>query len=305
MLDNLSNLLNIRNHYIKIKMKLNTLAWTSWTLSAMLLASLTYNPIYLIILLACAATVARASGLHPLASIKAAVIFGTPLMLINAFFVHKGSHVLFEIPSHFLGLRLLLISGVVTLESVAAGLIFMLLLAVMLLAFNVFNHVTSPDAVIRLIPRRLANSALLVGVTFRFIPTLTADLHNISDAQKSRGLRLHSSSLLARARNHAALLLPTLTNSLERSIHLAEAIESRGYGGARSKYFKEEWSARDKVLTALYAGLAALVLALKFSGALTFWQAFNVEGLAAPPINPLLAAAALLYALPAIKSKKK
>jgi energy-coupling factor transport system permease protein len=84
----------------------------------------------------------------------------------------------------------------------------------------------------------------------RFIPTLVRDAGRISDVQRSRGLELDRGNLAQRLRNRTAILVPLLANSLDRTVQLAEAMESRAFGsGCRRTFYKNiKISRRDMII---------------------------------------------------------
>ncbi|MFH1788511.1 MAG: hypothetical protein ABH834_03945, partial [Candidatus Altiarchaeota archaeon] len=123
---------------------MNTYSWTSWMLLAMSIAVLTYNPLYHLLLFAALMVLSIKHNIPVTRIILAGVCFGLPLFMINILFVHHGENTIFEIPSKttILGkiIPLSAISGPVTLESVAAAAIFMLILVNMLLVFSIYNN---------------------------------------------------------------------------------------------------------------------------------------------------------------------
>jgi energy-coupling factor transport system permease protein len=52
------------------------------------------------------------------------------------------------------------------------------------------------------------------------------------DAQKSRGLELEKGNLLKRIKNHIPILIPLIVTAIRRSMEMAEALESRGFGAS-------------------------------------------------------------------------
>jgi energy-coupling factor transport system permease protein len=69
-------------------------------------------------------------------------------------------------------------------------------------------------------------------------------------------------------RNRGALILPLLSNSLERAMQVAEAMESRGYGiSVRRTFYRDApLLAEDVVALALQGVAAGLVVAMRFVG---------------------------------------
>jgi energy-coupling factor transport system permease protein len=55
------------------------------------------------------------------------------------------------------------------------------------------------------------------------------------DAQKARGLELEKGNLLKRIRNYVPVLIPLIVSAIRRSLELAEAMESRGWGATKKR----------------------------------------------------------------------
>jgi energy-coupling factor transport system permease protein len=227
-------------------------------------------------------------------------------MFVNFFLVHSGDTILYTIPYSFtvLGQKIpaLFFAGPITLESVAMGLIMAVFITNMLFAFQLFNNLTSADAILRLFPPQLASVGLACSITLRFIPTILSDHRSISDAQKSRGVTLASGPIPERLKNQLYILSPTVVTSLERGFNLAESMAARGYGKKRSTYRRQTWTKKE-ILTSmiLAAGIMASAYA-KYTGQLEFWP---YDGLTLPAAAPtaLFPIAAIL--IPALTDHEK
>lgn len=94
-------------------------------------------------------------------------------------------------------------------------------------------------------------SVLAVALATRLVPALERDAAGLVEALRGRGV--DPGGLRGRAR----LVSPLLAGSLERSLNLAEAMESRGFGrpGA-TRLPQPRWRARDRL------ALAAAVVAI-------------------------------------------
>lgn len=73
------------------------------------------------------------------------------------------------------------------------------------------------------------NFSMVVGLTFRFIPTLIEEANTIRNAQAARGARFNSPKIGERIKSYATILIPLTVSSLIRAGELAEAMDSRGY----------------------------------------------------------------------------
>ena len=198
----------------------NSRAWRVWMLAALAVAMLATNPLYLVIVLLCAALVRASFGAGD--SLPAwrfgltVVAFST---FYNALLTHLGDTVLFTLPR-----ALPLVGGPITLEAVAFGASRGLALWALFAVFAVFNDVLSPYELVRLTPRFLREAGLVISITLAFVPQTVRSFRQVREAQAIRGHQLGG------VRDLAALLVPLLADSLEKAVQLAEAMEARGYG---------------------------------------------------------------------------
>ncbi len=73
------------------------------------------------------------------------------------------------------------------------------------------------------------NFSTILGISFRFIPTLIEEGARIKKAQQSRGAQFASSKPKVRLKSYLAILIPLFESSLSRSGELGEAMDSRCY----------------------------------------------------------------------------
>jgi energy-coupling factor transport system permease protein len=202
----------------------NARAWLVWIAAALAVALLATNPLYLVIVLLCAALVRTGYGTNgsslPVWRFGLLVVaFST---FYNALLTHFGSTVLFTIPR-----TVPLVGGLVTLEAAAFGATRGLALWTLFAVMAVLNDVISPYELVRLTPRFLRSAGLVVSIMLAFVPQTINSLHQVREAQAIRGHRLRG------VRDLIALLVPLLADSLERAVQLAEAMEARGYGNTK------------------------------------------------------------------------
>ena len=97
-------------------------------------------------------------------------------------------------------------------------------MAVVISGFALMSLIISPAESLRLMKglRIPARSIFMTSLSLRFFPALLEDAQAISEAQRSRGASLKG------IRGKGPVLLPLLSNALERSVDVAEAIEARG-----------------------------------------------------------------------------
>lgn len=81
---------------------------------------------------------------------------------------------------------------------------------------------------------RLPSDFVMVFViAVRFIPVLLLDALQIMDAQRSRGLEFDKGNIFHRIRNVIPVMVPLIAVALNRSLDLAEAMDSRAYGSTK------------------------------------------------------------------------
>jgi energy-coupling factor transport system permease protein len=146
----------------------------------------------------------------------AQVVFGNPV----------GGTVLFTLPEVSLpdwaaGVSL---GGAVTLESVAAAFYEGLRLATLLACIGAANALANPRRLLSSLPAALYEVGLAVVVALSFAPSLVASVHRIRSARRLRGRPDRG------LRSLLAVAMPVIEDALERSLALAGAMDSRGYG---------------------------------------------------------------------------
>lgn len=216
---------------------MHPLVLSLWTLAVVVAALLLEHPAYLLSLLMVTFLLALATRVvHPWWSVvRYTVWMGLAIVVINVVASNEGTHVLlraaFRLP--------LLGVPVVTLEAVAYGAAMAVRLAAIISAFTLLNLCVHPDDLLRAAVRlRLPyRSVLVASLSTRFAPVLMQDAQTIADVQRSRGLEFDTGTLRERIGNRGALILPLLSNSLDRAVQVAEAMESRAYGAAARRTF--------------------------------------------------------------------
>jgi energy-coupling factor transport system permease protein len=210
---------------------LNTRAWLVWMTAALTVAMLATNPLYLVIVLLCAALVRASHGVNnaPLPVWRFGLTVVAFSTFYNALLTHFGSTVLLTLPR-----ALPLVGGPATLEAAAFGAVRGLALWTLLAVSAVFNDVLSPYELVRLTPRFLRSAGLVVSIMLAFVPQTVRSFRQVREAQAIRGHQLRG------VRDLTALLVPLLSDSLEKAIQLAEAMEARGYGKSLTSNLKPE-----------------------------------------------------------------
>ena len=208
-------------------------AWWLWAAGLAVAASRTTNPLLLLLIVAVAAYVesARRSPAPWARSFSVFLKLGLVVIAIRVVFqaivaAPIGTTVLLTLPAVTLpdvmaGVRL---GGAVTLESLVAALYDGMRLATILICVGAANSLASPARLLKAVPSALYEFGLSVVVAVTFAPQLVTDLDRLRTARRLRGRTVGG------LRGTAAVALPVLEGALERSVTLAAAMDSRGYG---------------------------------------------------------------------------
>jgi energy-coupling factor transport system permease protein len=143
--------------------------------------------------------------------------------------VPQGDTVLFSLPQIPLpawaaGVR---IGGPVTAEALAATLYDTLRLALMLLCLGAANSLANPRRALRTVPAALYEASVAVVVALSVAPQLVESTQRVRRARRLRGGRERG------WRAVLAVVIPVLTDAIDRSLALAAGMESRGFGRTR------------------------------------------------------------------------
>lgn len=105
-------------------------------------------------------------------------------------------------------------------------------------------------------------TAMMITIALRFIPTIFEETGRIIKAQKSRGADFESGGLYKRAKAYIPVLIPLFVIIFKRAESLAYAMEARGYhgGAGRTRMYPLSYSRRDAAAAAGMIALTALVL---------------------------------------------
>lgn len=208
---------------------LDARAWFLWTVTMLVVASSTRNPLYTVLLLLVAVVVGavctpgrdRRAALLPLRFAATAVPLAS---LFNGLTGHLGDTVLLQLPDW-----LPLLGGPLTLESLIYGAMNGLTLTAILGGFTVFNRVTPVRDLVQFVPRAFHEAGVVLSIALTFIPQTTRSLARIREAQAVRGHRTRG------LRDWLPIVVPLLVSGLERSMGLAEAMVARGYGAVSDR----------------------------------------------------------------------
>jgi energy-coupling factor transport system permease protein len=238
---------------------LHPLAWWIWALALAVAASRTLNPLLLGVIIGVVALVvaARRGDAPWAASFRAFLVLGVVVLVVRlAFEVLFGAPIpgtvvmtLPEVtlPEWMAGVRL---GGEVTLEALVAALYSGLQLFTILLCVGAANSLANPTRLLKNVPGALYEVGVAVVVALTLVPSAVAHLHQVRDARRLRGHASHG--LRATARTSVAVL----EGALERSLSLAAAMDSRGFGRTRVVTTRE----RHRTAAVTLTGLTVLLI---------------------------------------------
>lgn len=242
--------------------RLNPFCKLTWVLSVFVLSIIVYNPLFLALVFISTLPVVVASKLaREWASfMKLALLLCLLVIIVNVLVSNEGEHILVEAPFSIPVIGI----PVITLEAIFFGFAMSIKLLAIMSAFTVLTLTIHPDDMMQsMIKLRLPyKSVLVTSLSTRFIPTLTGDLERITDAQRSRGVELDSGGLFKRVRGYMTVLIPLLSNSLDRTVQVAEAMESRAFGSKSKRTFYKGITLSGFDLAALFISFLPIALAV-------------------------------------------
>jgi energy-coupling factor transport system permease protein len=207
-------------------------AWWLWALGLAATASRTQNPVPLLLILVVTGFVVAARRTDApwarsyAAFLKLAVLVIAIRVVFQALLSSgaQGPTVLFTLPelplSGSTGIKL---GGRVSLEAVLRAGYEGLQLATILVCVGAANSLGSARRLLRSVPGALYEVGVAVVIALTFAPQLVTDAARVRAAHRLRG---HNGGL----RSLRRLAMPVLEGALERSVELAAAMDSRGYG---------------------------------------------------------------------------
>jgi energy-coupling factor transporter transmembrane protein EcfT len=130
------------------------------------------------------------------------------------------------------------IGGAITQERLVFALTEGVQIATLICIFAAATSLTSPHRLLRQMPVFIYEFGVALVIATSVLPQLVSSAKRIKTAQRMRGIHRSSWSGVA---------LPLLEESLARSLDLAAAMDSRGYGFSRrrSRYRKEQLLIQD------------------------------------------------------------
>ncbi|TWE11246.1 CbiQ family ECF transporter T component [Rudaeicoccus suwonensis] len=218
--------------FSRLPRNIHPVAWWVWAISVAVAATWTTNPLLLLLLMAASTCVVlRRRGDAPWSrSFRLYVMLGATIVVLRVFFRivfggGEGTTVLLRLPDIPLpqwaaGIRLF---GTVSAQSVLGGLYNGLQLAAMVLCVGAANALANPKRLLKAVPNGLYDVGTAVIVAVSVFPQLAESVQRVRRARRLRG---------GLGKRHAvrAVVIPVLADALDRSLLLAAAMDSRGYG---------------------------------------------------------------------------
>lgn len=236
-------------------------AWWLWALGLATAASRTTNPWLLLLVLAVAGHVVTSRRTDAPWARSFAVFLKLGLVVITirviaqtVFGTTVPGTVLLDLPeiplpSWAAGVTL---GGPITDSALAAALVEGLRLATMLACIGAANALANPKRLLASVPAALYEVGVAVVVALSFAPSLVTSVQRIRAARRLRGRPDRG------LRSIVSVAMPVLEDALERSLALAAAMDSRGYGRRASVP-----ATRRRLTTALtLTGLGATLMGL-------------------------------------------
>ena len=208
-------------------------AWWLWALGLATAASRTTNPLLLALVVAVAGyvVVARRASTPWASAYGVFLRLGLVIIVIRVvmgalFGASQGTTVLFTLPEVPLpgwasGVRL---GGPVTAEQTLAALYDGLRLAAVIVCVGAANALVTPTRLLRCVPAALYEAGVAVVVAMTLAPQLIRSAGRVREARRLRGRADRGLRALR------GIGVPVLEGALERSLELAAAMDSRGYG---------------------------------------------------------------------------
>jgi len=235
--------------------KLHPATSAAWAGATAVIALLTRNPLYLMLIVLGASVVWAAQraaapssllGARGLVRLAAAILAFS--VILNLLFSHTGQTVLLRLPS-----ALPYVGGPVTLEAAVYGLTTGLSILALIVVVMTFNAAVEPAELLRHLPGFLHSAGLVITIALTFVPQTRRALSDIREAQQVRGHRARG------LRDLPPLIVPLITSGLENAVSLAEAMSARGFGRvtADAAHALRLRLALTASLLGLLAGLAA------------------------------------------------
>lgn len=248
----------MRGHFLP--RPLHPYAWWGYALALAAVANFTTNPLLLgtVVAVVCLVTFARRGESPWAAGFRIYLALGAMIVLLRIGFRvlfggGDGPTILFHLPEIPLpawvgGIRLL---GPVSMEAVLAGFYDGARLATMVICIGAANSLVNPKRLLNSLPAALYEVGTVLVVAVGVFPQLGDSVMRVARARRLRRNPSGARGRRQRMRVVQTIIVPVLSDALERSMRLAASMDARGYGR----------SGGDQRSRQLSSGLALLTLA--------------------------------------------
>lgn len=214
-------------------------AWWGWAIALAVAAGGTTNPLLLagIVGVACLVTFSR-RGDNPWArGFVIYLVLGAVVVVMRVAFRilfggGDGPTVLVDLPEIPLpwwvaGIRLL---GPISLESVLTGFYDGARLATMIICLGAANSLANPKKLLASLPSALHELGTILVVAIGVFPQLGDSVLRVTRARRLRRAAAAGRGRRERYRVVESVIVPVLSDALDRSLRLAASMDARGYG---------------------------------------------------------------------------
>ncbi len=214
---------------------LHPIAWWLWALALATATSRTTNPLLLILILTVLGFVIsqRRTEAPWARGFKYFLILALIVIAIRVLFrtifasgITPTDHILFRLPQlptpgWYAGIQ---IGGPVSLEATLSAAVDGLRLGTLLCCIGAANTLANPKRALRVLPGALYELGVAVVVAISVAPQLIESAQRVRRARRLRAGKTKGFGALQ------AIAIPVLEDAFERSLRLAAAMDSRGYG---------------------------------------------------------------------------
>ncbi len=336
-----------------MRRRANPTVWLAWGAAVTMATITTRNPLYLTLTLL--ATLVTYLACRPDARelsiwglvIKIGGFVAVATVGFNLATAHAGDDVMFRVSS-----RVPIVGGAITANALLYGVSSALAIFTLIVAAATFASVVDRISLLGLVPAPLASAGVAAVIGLSFFPQTLNSLRQVREAQAARGFRVRS------IRDVTPLVVPVLSLGLDGAFDLAEAMESRAFGGAMrqrpshrlvfpasallvllsvacmiggstpaaavlgifgvacagyglfagnmalSRYRPLTWTRSDLIVLATsLVSLTVITGVVLFASRLIEWSPFPIAH--TPPFSPVVGAACLLLAAPALLMERR
>jgi len=239
--------------------RLNPSCMLAWLIGVVILSLIFEDPVYLTLLFLSTLPVvalAKVTG-RWLSFMKFTLFLCLMIVALNTLFSSAGEHIIWSAP-----FQIPLIGyPAITLEGIIFGVGMAIRLAAIISAFAILTLTVHPDDLMaQLVKMKIPyKSVLVMSLSTRFFPTLLRDVDTLADVQRSRGVELDKGNVFKKVRNRAPMVVALLSNSLERAVQVAEAMEARAFGTDKKRSFYKHVKMRGRDYLLLASAVSPLI----------------------------------------------